>query len=915
MSRYILLAVALFLFSAAPAAADELAFTLGPDGELSTWLAAGPLRARGQRSTPLAAAGRLAGATPTAGARAETPDGTKSWAPFGSRDVWTDLDELPGSGDVAYLACVLEAPRPTRATLSIATNRGATVWLGAAAVYRRTDEGLIREDFELVPLELPAGRTTLLLRVPKTAPRNFGAFVRLLDEHLAPLRGVTVRLPGVALDAALAAYGSLEVRREPVPDGFALSAQVTFPAGGPVAAGVPLAVSLGSDEARVTFDAPSAGRVSLRVRPSREGLLTVAVMLGGARTTHPTPYRPRRHEALALAARGLARAEGRVAGSSLDSVRYNAQRLADLVAAGDTDGPHLDAVAEEVAGMGEALARGEDPYRALRGPLRRAYRSLLDGTLQPYSVYVPPNYRPDRAWPLVVVLHGMRGTPHRELRYTFGFDLGDNESKEHADRYLPALPNPGMIVVSAHGRGDASFKSAGEVDVRDAISAVVADYRVDPNRVYITGPSMGGIGSGGIPLRNPTVFAAASPLCGYHSYRVYNSVAGRPRAPHEDFLLGVFSNADWAENGLHLPMRIVHGTRDSPRYSEVLVDRYRALRYDVRYDLLEAGHNVWGATYANGDIFRWFRGYVRDPLPRRVVFRSYRLRHRSNLWVAVDDALDYGALVELEANAAAGNRIEVRTRNVAAFTLTPRAPLVDRTASVRVVVDGSAPIEVAAGQPLSFVRGCIGPPSGACQAGWSAGRPDLGGIRKRPGLAGPIHDMQYEPVTFVYGTHDPAQTELNRHLAGKLREVRDNATAIYPVIADTELTPEIVATRSLALIGNPTSNAVLARLADRLPIQFQPGAIVAGGRRHEGPEVGTMFVHPNPENPDRYVLVVAGVTARGTALADHLPELVPDWVIFDRGVAPAQGMTLIHGAAFRDAGFFDRDWRVAPRAQ
>ncbi len=902
-----LLAVASFLplsALASPARPDELAFTLGSDGQLSTWLAAGPLRARGPKSNPLASPGPLAGVTPEAGARAQTPDGTKTWAPFGSRDVWTDLDELPGGGDVAYVACVFESARATRATLSIATNRGATVWLGSQAVYQRTDEGLIRQDFARVPIEIPAGRTTLLLRVPKTAPRNFGAFVRLLDEHLAPLHDVTVRLPGVSLDAALAAFGVLEVRREPTPDGFELAAAVSFPAGGPVAPNVPLAVSLGSDEARATFDAPSRGRVSLRVRPSRDALLTVAVTLGGARTTHPTPYKARRHEALALAARGLALAEGHVPASGLDSVRYNAQRLADLVATGDTDGTHLDAVAEEVAGMGEALLHRQDPYQTLRGALRKAYWSALDGTLQPYSVYVPPNYRTDRAWPLVVVLHGMRGTPHRELRYTFGFDLEDNESKEHADRYLPNLPNPGMIVVSAHGRGDASFKSAGEVDVRDAISAVVADYRVDPDRVYITGPSMGGIGSGGIPLRNPTWFAAASPLCGYHSYRVYNTGIGRPRAPYEDFLLGVFSNADWAENGLHLPMRIVHGTRDSPRYSKVLVDRYEALRYDVRFDLLEAGHNVWGATYANGDIFRWFRGYVRDPMPRRVVLRSYRLRHRSNLWVAVDDAEDYGALVEVEATAAEGNRIDVRTRNVAAFTLDPRAPLVDRARAVKVAVDGGAPIEVAGGAPLSFVRG---------DSGWAAGRPDLSGIRKRPGLAGPIHDMQYEPVTFVYGTHDPAQTAINRHLAHVLREVRDNATATYPVIPDTALTPEIAANRSLALIGNPASNSVLARIADRLPIHFEPGAIVAGGRRHEGAEVGTMFVHPNPENPDRYVLVVAGVTEHGTALADHLPELVPDWVIFDRGVIPAQGMTLIHGASFRDAGFFDRSFRLAPR--
>lgn len=897
-------ALCLVLFHGAAARADELAFQPGPDGVLSTWLAAGPLRARGNKANPLAAPGRLAGAPPQLGRPAETPDGTKPWTAFGSHAAWTDLDDLPGSGDVAYLACVLETARATRATLSIGTNRGATVWLGDQPVYRRTDGGLIREDFEYVPLELPAGRTTLLLRVPKSAPKNFGAFVRLLDEHRAPLHDVTIRLPELGLDAALAAFGNVDVRREPTPDGFELAVTATFPGGGPVAPAVPITVALGSETGRATFDAPGRGHVSLRVRPGRDALFTVTATVGASRTTYPTPFRARRHEALALAARGLAHAEGTVPGSSLDSVRYNAQRLADLIAAGDTDAPHLDAVAEDLAGMGEALARGEDPYRTARGALRKAYRSALDGTLQTYSVYVPPNYRADRAWPLVVVLHGMRGTPHRELRYTFGFDLGDAESKEHADRYLPNLPNPGMLVVSAHGRGDASFKSAGEVDVRDAISAVSADYHVDPNRVYITGPSMGGIGSGGIPLRNPTWFAAASPLCGYHSYRIYNTVVGRPRTPYEDYLLGVFSNADWAENGLHLPMRIVHGTRDSPRYSEVLVDRYRALHYDLRYDLLEAGHNVWGATYADMDIFRWFRPFVRDPMARRVVLKSYRLRHRSNLWVAVDDAQDYGAVVEIEANAAAANRIDVRTENVAAFTLTPGAPLVDPAQPVRVAIDGAAPIEVAAGGPLSFVRGA---------AGWGAGRADLSGIRKHPGLAGPIHDMQYEPVTLVYGTRDPAQTELNRHIAYGLREVRDNATAIYPVIADTALTPEIVATRSLALIGNPSSNAVLARIADRLPIRFEGNAIVVGAQRHEGPEVGTMFVHPNPENPDRYVLVVAGVTEQGTALATHLPEIVPDWVVFDRGIIPAQGMTLIHGAAYRDAGFFDRNWALAAR--
>ncbi|MBI2896678.1 MAG: prolyl oligopeptidase family serine peptidase [Deltaproteobacteria bacterium] len=899
-------AAAAVLLAPAFAVADgELAFRPGPDGVLSTWLAAGPFPARGTKTTPASSLGRLGAATPERGAAAQTPDGTRTWIAFGSRGAWTNLKDLPGGGEVAWLSCVLETERPTRGVLSLAVNRGSTVWLGDTILYRRTDGGLIRQDFEYIPFDLPAGRTVLRMRVPRTAPRNWGAFVRLLGADLAPAPEITVRLPGVGLDDSLAAFADVTLRREPTSRGFDLVASASFAGGGPVATGVRLAVEVAGTEADATFDAPGSGRVLLHWDPPRDMVTSARLTLGARSSQLPVVYRARRHEALRLVAGALARAGTTIPRTSLDSVLYNAQRLTDLVASGDLDHTHLDDVASDLVRLAEALGRGEDPYATARGPLRRAYRSSLDGTLQDYSLYVPPSYRTDRRWPLVITLHGMHGTSHRQLRYVFGFDLDDGESKEHAERHFPALPNPNMLVMSVFGRGDASYKSAGEVDVMDAISQVGASYRVDPDRIYVTGPSMGGIGSGGIPLRNPGVFAAASPLCGYHSYRVYKQVIGRPRQPYEEFLLGNFSNADWAENGEHLPMRVVHGTRDRPVSSEVLVKRYEALRYRVRYDLLEAGHNVWGATYERGGIFDWFRPLVRDGLARHVLLKSSRLRHRTNRWVTIDDARDYGAWVELEATAREGNRIEVRTANVDAFTLTPRPPLVDLSGPVLVSIDGAPAAPVAPGRPLSFVR------SGAA---FVPGR-GPGPGRKRPGLAGPIHDMQYEPVTFVYGTRDPAQTAINRHIAEKLREVRDNATAIYPVVADTDLDPRDVATRSLALIGNPSSNSVLARIQDRLPIRWDGGAIVVGSRRHEGPAIGTMFVYPNPENPERYVLVVGGTDAMGTAYSDHLPELVPDWVVFDRGVLPAQGEVLIADGSLRDAGFFDDEWRLSDAAR
>ena len=136
------------------------------------------------------------------------------------------------------------------------------------------------------------------------------------------------------------------------------------------------------------------------------------------------------------------------------------------------------------------------------------------------------------------------------------------------------------------------------------------------------------------------------------------------------------------------------------------------------------------------------------------------------------------------------------------------------------------------------------------------------------------------------------------------------ADARYPVKADTAVTAEDVATHGLVLYGNPRSNRVLARIADRLPIRFDADAILVGSRRYAGIDVGTVFVFPNPENPSAYVLVKAGVTWRGTLLSRNLPWFLPDFVVFDARVSAQTGGRLMDRRPYLEGGFFDDFWQV-----
>ena len=134
----------------------------------------------------------------------------------------------------------------------------------------------------------------------------------------------------------------------------------------------------------------------------------------------------------------------------------------------------------------------------------------------------------------------------------------------------------------------------------------------------------------------------------------------------------------------------------------------------------------------------------------------------------------------------------------------------------------------------------------------------------------------------------------------------------YPVVDDSDVTDEMIREHSLVLIGPPSSNLLTRLWNDGFSIRFESGGIRVGDELHQGAQVGTVFVAPHPEARERSLLIIAGPGPLGTWRSMFLPDILPDYVVFDENVAPARGRWAAGGtgATYREEGLFDMDWSL-----
>ena len=449
-------------------------------------------------------------------------------------------------------------------------------------------------------------------------------------------------------------------------------------------------------------------------------------------------------------------------------------------------------------------------------------------------------------------------------------------------------------------------------------------FPIDENRITMTGPSMGGIGAASIPFRHPDRFAAAMPLCGYHSYFVRGDMKGM--RPWERFIAEERSNVMWAENGQYLPMYVVHGTKDLPEEnSGVLIDRYNDLHYSMKDEHPDLGHNVWQTTYEDRKGAEWLLLHRRPLHPRSLRFKTAGTRWADDDWLHVRELSSSDAWGEVVARIDRDNFISVATHGVDAIALDRDSEHIDDAAPVAVAIDRSRFV-FQAGEPVELHREPCRPAQGAPEPGcgeWRAGPALHAGLYKRGTTTGPLRDVFHEPVLFVWGASDPSLARANEEVARAWARVRWGVRVDYPVISDAEFYARgepIANDKALFLVGNARSNRVVRELEADFPIRIDGDDVVLGERRIQAKDgapadvsqLGAAFIRPNPRRPDRYVVVVEGVGPLGTWRSLSLPDMLPDFAVYDADVAPARGGLLLGAGTLRAAGFFANDWSLPP---
>jgi poly(3-hydroxybutyrate) depolymerase len=499
----------------------------------------------------------------------------------------------------------------------------------------------------------------------------------------------------------------------------------------------------------------------------------------------------------------------------------------------------------EAEGWIETLAAGRDPFEGRKGLFQKAFYSKVDGSLQPYTVFVPKGYDGKSARPLLLLLHGSGGDQWEITQAAANLDgrsvfRGALEEKP---------PEPSFLLCAPLARGPSGYEQIAEVDILQMLDEVERDFRVDPDRVYAMGWSMGGAGSYMMASRFPDRFAAVMPVAG----------------SLDPVLIG---------NARQVPCWNFHelGDREvSPGFTNVAETIYRALDLPYHAGLREAPF-VWSpwddhwVGYRMSGSWNEMEGilapYRRISSPKEVTLTSVGLRHNQAYWVRIDAFERYYEPASLKARVA-GNNIAVTSTNVRAYTLFLSPRLVDMSAGVRVRENGR---EVFAGEPEAELH--LGPRAAP-------------GVRKEHGLSGPLSDVFYEPFLVVFGTQgtDQPAIEAARREAEAIRTQGLRGVRFYgvPIKSDREVTAEDIEKFHLLLVGTPGSNLLLSRIANQLPVRLKSDALLVGDRRFAGEDVGFRLIYPNPLNPHKYVVVCGAVTGKGLEGLASLPSPNYGW--------------------------------------
>lgn len=546
------------------------------------------------------------------------------------------------------------------------------------------------------------------------------------------------------------------------------------------------------------------------------------------------------------------------------------------------------------------------PWTSTHGLVVRGFRSQLDDSVQPYGLVIPEDIDLTKPTPLYVWLHG-RGDQALDVQFI-------HQRRTSAGQIQPA----GAIVLHPYARYCNGYKSAGEVDVFEAIEATCAAYNIDRDRIVLCGFSMGGAGVWHLGAHYADRWAAMSPGAGFVDVRRYQNITD-DKLPswYEQTLWGQYDVPEYVRNLLNVPLVAYSGELDKQKAAADIMEEALKQEGLTMTHVVGPGvaHKYEPAALAEVlSRLKTFEQQGLDHYPESVHFQTRTLRYHRCHWVDLQGLAEHWRDARVDATRQESDRIEVSTSNVTRLRLTSpwsEAPSTVVTISIDGQTIDVAPDDWAAGVLLQKS------PQGWRRADHASNSRTT--LTKSPGLQGPIDDALLSPFLVVRPTGKGAHPAVDAWVAEELSRFRERWRRHFRgevrEVDDRDLTDEQIAKYNLLLWGDPSSNSVIAKLADRLPIKWNAQAIRTPEKSWPADSHTLAMIYPNPlpAGQGRYIVLNSGMTfreAHDRTNSLQNPKL-PDWAVLDLSVPPNEESP----GRVADAAFFDEAWRYQSKRE
>jgi predicted peptidase len=227
-----------------------------------------------------------------------------------------------------------------------------------------------------------------------------------------------------------------------------------------------------------------------------------------------------------------------------------------------------------------ALADDKPTEKPKTGFVDKTFKNA-DGTTSPYVVFVPKDYDGSKEYPVILFLHGAGETKSakatKEGKMPVEVGIGPAIKKREKDfAFITVIPRAEGFGWKADG---ANAKRALAM-----LDEVMKEYKIDAKRQYLTGLSMGGMGTWSIAMAHPDRFAAIVPICGNGDTKTAEKIKDLPV---------------WAFHGDADTAVKVEGSRD-------MIEAIKKAGGKPKYtEYPGVGHNSWDKAYGTDELYKW----------------------------------------------------------------------------------------------------------------------------------------------------------------------------------------------------------------------------------------------------------------------------------------------------------------------